>query len=103
MTSYLGPTSTFRVNGLSRKECQSLLCADCGIRVCKSEGFRWDDDKTSYLFFRANFGDFQRLKDGLVGDQGSAAYSCGCKGHSSDQGEPMPDGFRWKCTGCDMY
>lgn len=103
MTSYLGPTQTFRVNGLNRKECNSLLCADCGIRVSKFEGYEWDEAKTSYLFFRANFGDFQRLKEALISSTEAAAYSCGCKGYSVVEGEPMPEGYRWKCTGCDMY
>lgn len=102
MASYLGPGKAFRVGGFNRKDCQSMLCADCGIRVSKFEGFQWEDEKTSYLFFRANFGDFDRLRDAMIPDPNSAAYSCGCKGHWVCEGEAMPDGFRWKCTGCDL-
>jgi hypothetical protein len=102
MTSYLGPGKNFRVSGFNRTECQSLLCADCGIRVSKFNGYQWIEEKISYLFFRANFGDFDRLRDALDVNPEAAAYSCGCKGYSVDQGEPMPEGYRWKCTGCDL-
>jgi hypothetical protein len=85
-----------------RKGCENMICGECGLRVSKFPGYRWDKKKTSYLFFRANFGDFSRLEQALIEDSEYTAYSCGCKGYDVNCGEAMPDGFKWKCSGCDL-
>jgi hypothetical protein len=102
MNSYLGVGASFKVNGMARRPCANMLCTDCTIRVSRWEGYRWLEERTSYLFFRSNFGDFARLKAALEEDEGCCAYSCGCKGHSADEGMAVPKGTNWKCTGCDI-
>ena len=101
INSYLGVGSKFRANGLMRKEC-SMICTDCNLRVNKWLGYKWDYNQTNYLFFRANFGDFAMLKPALLEDDTSAAFSCGCKGYCVMNGEPVPNGYNWKCTGCEI-
>ena len=98
----MGAGDSFRVNGLLRRACPSLICTDCNIRVVKWDGFKWDYNITDYLFFRAGFGDFEKLSKGLVSSPSSVAYSCACKGYYVSLGEPVPNGYNWKCTGCDF-
>ena len=89
------------MDGFERKDCENMLCRDCGLRIHKIPGYIWDESKISYLFFRTNFGDTSRLAQALIRRAESAAYSCGCKGCSvSGSYAPLGSEFQWKCTGC---
>lgn len=102
MNIYIGTKDNCRVGGLQRNECKNLLCQDCGIRVIKFDGYSWKEDQISYLFFRANFGDFDRLKQGMSNSSNSSVFSCGCKGVTITKGTKLDSSDSWKCTGCPL-
>lgn len=89
-----------RVDGFVKKGCKSMRCNKCGIVVHKFKGYRWNPNIANYLFFRTNFGDKKRLEAGMISDQNSCVYSCGCKGESVDEPRKM-EGSNWFCVGHD--
>ena len=102
MNIYIGGPNICKVGGLPRKECKNLICRSCGIRVLKFDGYEWDEDKINYLFFRSNFGDFERLKKGMLYSPEKSVYSCGCKGVTVKNGLKIESYEDWNCTGCPI-
>ena len=70
--------------GFSRKSCNNLLCKKCDIKIKIRINEKWKSN-CDYLFFRSNFGMPEKLKNGIIKQNGVTAYHCGCTGVSIDK------------------
>ena len=48
------------VDGFKKKACTAMRCRDCGILIFKVKGYKINEKVCNYLFYRTNFGDFNR-------------------------------------------
>ena len=86
------------IKGFKRKACSRLICLDCDVQINQFCNFTW---KTTcdYLFFRSNFGNMPKLKQGLIEELGTLALHCGCRGIVIIKPRFVEeiDGLRWVC------